>query len=181
MSLHILRTARLTLTPVSWRDMEDIARLKADGGAFAMMLGGVRNRQQAEAEMVSDITFWAKHGTGMFAIRENGQLIGITGVHERPDGRGVALRFAIYPWAAGRGLAREAAAAALRHAHAAGFSRVVAVARDSNIASRKVLGGIGMRVCEHFMRGGHEMLVFESVVLQGTGSSPEADRGTRAL
>lgn len=167
MSLHILRTARLTLTPVSWRDMEDIARLKADGGAFAMMLGGVRNRQQAEAEMVSDITFWAKYGTGMFAIRENGKLIGITGVHERPDGRGVALRFAIYPWAAGRGLAREAAAAALRHAHAAGFSRVMAVARDSNIASRKVLGGIGMRVCEHFMRGGHNMLVFESVAHKG--------------
>ncbi|MFT8718942.1 GNAT family N-acetyltransferase [Acetobacter sp.] len=163
MSLHVLRTARLALTPVSWRDMNEIAHLKADGGAFAMMLGGVRNRQQAEAEMVSDITFWAKHGTGMFAIRENGKLIGITGVHERPDGRGVALRFAIYPWASGRGLAREAAAAALRHAHAAGFKRIVAVARDTNIASRKVLGGIGMRVAETFMRSGHEMLLFESV------------------
>lgn len=164
MSLHILRTARLTLTPVSWRDMNEIAHLKADGGAFAMMLGGVRNRQQSEAEMASDITFWARHGTGMFAIRESGRLIGITGVHERPDGRGVALRFAIYPSAAGRGYAREAAAAALRHAHAAGFRRVIAVARESNIASRKVLGGIGMHVCEHFMRNGQDVLVFESIM-----------------
>ncbi|OUJ14482.1 GNAT family N-acetyltransferase [Acetobacter sp. DsW_063] len=158
-----LRTARLTLDPVSWRDMDDIARLKADGGAFAMMLGGVRNRQQAEAEMASDVACWAKHGAGMFAVRENGKLVGITGVHERPDGRGMALRFSIYPWAGGRGLAREAAAAALRQAHASGLRRVIAIARETNIASRKVLGGIGMHVVDQFDRDGHEMLVFESV------------------
>ncbi len=162
MRLNSLRTARLVLDPVSWRDMDDIARLKSDGGAFGMMLGGVRSRQQAEEEMASDISCWARHGSGIFAVRENGRLVGITGVHERPDGRGVALRFAIYPWAAGRGLAREAAAAALRQAHAAGITRVIAIARETNIASRKVLGGIGMRVCERFERDGHEMLVFES-------------------
>ncbi|MBV1837104.1 GNAT family N-acetyltransferase [Acetobacter estunensis] len=175
MNLNSIRTGRLTLSPVSWRDMNDIARLKADGAAFGMMLGGVRNRQQAEADMVSDITTWAKHGSGMFAIRENGKLIGITGIHERPDGRGMALRFAIHPSASGRGLAREAAAAALRHAHAAGIGRVIAVARDTNIASRKVLGGIGMHVCDSFMRDGHEMLVFESMA--DRRSQDSTDRG----
>lgn len=163
MSLNSLRTARLVLEPVSWRDMDDIARLKADGGAFAMMLGGVRNRQTAEKEMAEDITFWARHRTGMFAIRENGKLIGLTGVHSRPDGRGMALRISLYPWAGGRGLGREAAAAALRHAHAAGIPRVIAVARETNIASRRMLGGIGMHLTDRFLWDGNEMFIFESV------------------
>lgn len=171
MNMRSLRTARLVLEPVSWRDMNEIAHLKADGGAFGMMLGGVRNRHQAEQEMADDMAFWAKHRTGMFTIRENGRLVGVTGVHERPDGRGMALRFAIFPWAAGRGLAREAAAAALRQAHAAGFSRIIAVARDSNIASRKVLGGIGMHVTERFLRDGQDVLVFESTVAPQENSS----------
>ena len=47
-------------------------------------------------------------------------FVGITGLERRPDGRGVALRFALWPEAQGRGLAREAAGAALRFGHDAG-------------------------------------------------------------
>lgn len=160
---RVLRTGRLVLAPVTWRDMDDMASLKGDAGAFGLMLGGVRRRTEAEAEMVQDLGFWARRGAGIFTVRENGRFVGMTGLHERPDGRGLGLRFALFPWARGRGLAREAAAAALRFAHDAGEHRVVAVARETNFASRITLGGIGMTVCDRFERDGYRMLVYESV------------------
>lgn len=158
-----VRTGRLTLQPVTWRDMEDMVRLKADGGAFGQMLGGVCTRQQAEQEMADDIAFWACHKVGIFTIRENGQFVGMTGIHDRPDGRGFGLRFALYPWASGRGIAREAANAALNFTHDAGIRRVIAVAKETNLASRSILKGIGMRECETFTRNGQTMIVYESI------------------
>ena len=130
------------------------------------MLGGVRSHWQVIEELAADRIAWAVEGVGMFAIREGRAFQGITGIHERPDGRGRALRFAVWPEARGRGLAREAASAALRFAHdRAGVPRVVAVARSDNFGSRMVLGSIGMRECDAFLRDGHIMLVYESVAL----------------
>ncbi len=160
---RVIRTARLVLAPVVWGDMDEMSALKGDAGAFGLMLGGVRRRTEAEAEMAGDLSFWARRGIGIFTIREDGRFLGMTGLHERPDGRGVGLRFALFPWARGRGVAREAAAAALRFAHEAGEQRVIAVAREANFASRTTLGGIGMTVCDRFEREGYCMLVYESV------------------
>ena len=160
---RVVGTARLVLAPVGWRDLDDMVRLKGDAGAFGLMLGGVRSRVQSEAEMAEDVAFWARRGLGIFTIRVAGRFVGMTGLHERPDGRGLGLRFALFPAARGRGVAREAAAAALRFAHDAGETRVVAIARETNFASRTTLGGIGMSVCDRFDRDGYVMLVYESV------------------
>ena len=90
----------------------------------------------------------------------------LTGLMQRPDGRGIALRFAFWPEAQGRGLAREAAAAALRFGHdRAKLRRIVAVARETNFASRMVLGSIGMVECDSFTQGGYAMVLYESVRL----------------
>ena len=159
----MVRTARLLLAPVSWRDLDDMAALKSDVGAFGLMLGGVRSRVQAEAEMADDLAFWARRGVGIFTVREADRFVGMTGLHERPDGRGLGLRFALFLSARGRGIAREAAGAAVRFAHDAGEIRVIAVARETNFASRTTLGGIGMTVVERFERDGHLMLVYESL------------------
>lgn len=139
--------------------------LKADPLVYGQMLGGVRSRWQVIDELSEDRITWAADGIGMFAIRERRSFQGITGIHERPDGRGRALRFAVWPEARGRGLAREAASAALRFAHDhARLPRVVAVARSDNFGSRMVLGSIGMHVFEHFVRDGAAMLTYESKV-----------------
>lgn len=160
-----LLTGRLVLSPVAWNDLEDLQRLKADPLVYAQMLGGVRQSAQVMAELADDTSFWARHGTGMWMVRDAAtrQAYGLTGVHERPDGRGIALRFAFTPASRGRGLAREASGAALRHAHErAGLPRVIAVARENNFASRLVLGAIGMREVEAFDRDGDRVLVYES-------------------
>ena len=160
---RMVRTARLLLKPVGWPDLNDMVALKGDAGAFGLMLGGVRSRAQTTEEMADDITFWARRRVGIFTIWEAERFQGMTGLHERPDGLGLGLRFAIWSQARGRGIAREAAAAALRFAHDHGETRVVAVARESNFASRTILGGIGMNVCSGFQRNGTAMLIYESV------------------
>jgi RimJ/RimL family protein N-acetyltransferase len=160
-----LRTARLILSPVAWTDLPDLVALKADPRVFAVMLGGVRPPVRTAEELAEDIAFWAANGCGIWAVRDpvSGALQGITGFMQRPDGRGIALRFAFWPQARGRGLAREAAGAALQFGHErAGLRRIVAVARHDNIASRTVLGGIGMSECETFVQNGHPMVLYES-------------------
>jgi RimJ/RimL family protein N-acetyltransferase len=116
-------------------------------------------------DLAADIAFWGKYGIGMWSVFEHGRFEGLTGMIFRPDGRGLSLRFAFWPDGRGRGLAREAARAALHFAHdRVGLRRIVAVARESNIASCTLLGAIGMRACERFMRDGMTMVVFESVL-----------------
>ncbi len=163
---RIIQTGRLVLSPVAWGDLPDLQRLKCDPLVFGQMLGGVRQPSQVTAELAEDTAFWARHGSGMWIVRDTRtrECYGLTGVHDRPDGRGAGLRFAFTPASRGHGYAREAAAAALRHAHEQGrFERVVAVAKESNFSSRMVLGAIGMRECATFDRAGDRMLMFESL------------------
>lgn len=165
----ILRTARLVLTPVGGADLADLRAIKSDPRAFAVMLGGVRTPEQTADELAEDVVAWGANGFGMWAIREcSGGFAGIAGLETRPDGLGVALRFALWPEAQGRGLAREAAGAALRFGHEqARLARIVAVARDNNFASRTVLGGIGMSECGSFMQRGWPMVIYESIAGAG--------------
>jgi RimJ/RimL family protein N-acetyltransferase len=161
----VLRTARLVLTPVGGADLPDLQAFKADPSVFAVMLGGVRNHAQVAADLAQDVMNWGRYGFGIWAIREAGSFIGIAGLEHRPDGRGVALRFALSHEAQGRGLAREAAFAALRFGHdRAGLPRIIAVARESNFGSRMVLGGIGMRAVGTFEQRGYSMILYESFV-----------------
>jgi RimJ/RimL family protein N-acetyltransferase len=169
-----LRTARLVLAPVGGADLPDLIAIKADPRVFAVMLGGVRTPTQTQEELACDVAAWGAEGFGMWTVREAGSgvprinragagFVGITGLERRPDGRGIALRFALWPEAQGRGLAREAAGAALRFGHdEAGIARIVAVARANNFASRMVLGGIGMTACDSFVQNGWPMVLYES-------------------
>lgn len=160
-----VRTGRLLLRPVGWQDRDALVALKADPVVFAQMLGGVRNASQSDRELADEMAFWARRGVGMWTVRtaEGAPMLGLTGIHERPDGRGLGLRFAFLPTARGHGYAREAAGAALRYAHdTAGIARVVAVTKETNFDSRTVLGAIGMRPVEEFVRGGEAMLMFAS-------------------
>ncbi|MSP29026.1 MAG: N-acetyltransferase [Acetobacteraceae bacterium] len=166
-----IRTARLDLWPVGWGDLADLVAIKSDPGVFAMMLGGVRGSVRVAEELALDIVDWGVLGYGVWAVRDIDARVfrGLVALQARPDGRGVALRFAFWRDAQGRGLAREAAGAALRFGHdQAGLGRIVAVARYENTASRIVLGGVGMTEVERFTQTGHAMLLYESVRLSLT-------------
>lgn len=161
-----IQTGRLVLRPVGWADLADLVALKGDPRAYAVMLGGVRGPGQVADELAEDISAWAQRGFGIWSVRTqvDGRFIGMVGLQERADGRGVALRFALMPDEQGQGYASEAAGAALRFGHdRAGLLRIVAAAREDNFASRTVLGAVGMAPCERFERDGVTLVVFESV------------------
>ena len=160
-----LTTARLSLLPPGREHLPDLIRLKADERVFGFMLHGTRSPERTKEELEDDMEFWLVRGYGTWSVfeRATGEFLGIAGLMERPDGRGVALRFALWPECRGKGYAREAAAAALEFGHRAGLKRIIAVARDSNMASRGVLSDIGMREAGEFRHQGHRMVLFESV------------------
>ncbi len=163
------------MVPVNGADLPDLRAIKSSPTVFAIMLGGVRNHAQTAEDLARDVTNWGQHGFGVWGVRDAGRFVGLTGLEHRADGRGVALRFAFWPDAQGRGLAREAAFAALRFGHErAGLPRIIAVAREANFGSRMVLGGIGMRQAETFEQRGHTMLLYESV-----SHSEQADCASR--
>lgn len=159
-----LNTARLSLLPPGREHLPDLIRLKADERVFGFMLHGTRTPERVREELEDDIEFWLVRGYGTWSVfeRATGDFLGICGLMERPDGRGVALRFALWPECRGRGYAREAASAALEFGHRAGLIRIIGVARESNLASRGVLTDIGMTECAEFRHQGHRMIVFES-------------------
>jgi RimJ/RimL family protein N-acetyltransferase len=160
-----LQTARLTMTPVAPRDLRELTLLKAAPLAFAQMLGGVRSAQQTAEELAHDIQYWGKHGYGIWSVRARAgnAFLGLAGLMHRPDGLGVALRYAFWPEARGIGLASEAAFAAITYGHeAARLPKIVAVTREDNHASRTILGAIGMSETGGFKRDGIRLLVYKS-------------------
>jgi RimJ/RimL family protein N-acetyltransferase len=164
-AVRIVRTERLMLLPVGLENLPELVKLKADPRAFSAMLHGVRTPERTREELEDDMVFWQVRGYGTWAVHAlaDESFLGITGLMERSDGRGVALRFALWPEVRGQGYAREAAEAALAFGHRAGLARVIAVARETNIQSRAVLTDIGMRECGEYPYQGHRMLVFESL------------------
>ncbi|MBP0463765.1 GNAT family N-acetyltransferase [Roseomonas sp. PWR1] len=163
-SPRLLTTERLMLIPPGRENLADLIRLKGDERVFGWMLHGVRSAERAREELEDDIDFWEVRGYGTWCVfeRASGDFLGICGFMERPDGRGVALRYALWPECRGKGYAREAARAALGFGHRAGLARIIAVAREENEASRAVLTDIGMAPAGEFRHQGHRMLMFES-------------------
>ena len=161
----MLRTARLILTPIGGSDFADLRAIKADPSVFAVMRGGVRDAAQTAEDLANDVVAWGRHGFGIWAVREAGRFMGITGLAapaRTVAAVGVTLRV-VASRLQGRGLAREAAFAALRFGHTrAGLVRIVGVARESNFGSRIVLGAIGMREAETFDQFGYTMILCES-------------------
>jgi len=168
-SPRIVTTARLSLLPPAPEQLADLIRLKADERVFGWMLHGTRTPERTREELEDDMDFWQVRGYGTWSVfeRATGAFLGICGLMERPDGRGVALRYALWPECRGRGYAREAARAALEFGRRAGLRRIIAIAREENAASRAVLADIGMRECGEYVYQGHRMLVFESLASPG--------------
>ena len=160
-----ITTARLSLLPPAPEQLPDLIRLKADERVFGFMLHGTRSPERTREELEDDIDFWAVRGYGTWSVfeRGSGDFLGICGLMERPDGRGVALRYALWPECRGKGYAREAARAALDFGHASGLTRIIAVARATNEASRAVMEDIGMTRYGDFTHKGHAMIIYESL------------------
>ena len=116
------------------------------------------------AMLGADVAHWSQHDFGPWVLleRESGVLIGRGGLRlTKVDGADLVE----LPWAVrsdhwGRGLATEAAAAALDWARDVGLDEVVALIIPENQASQRVAERIGLQPSGTTMHAGLEHLVY---------------------
>jgi RimJ/RimL family protein N-acetyltransferase len=146
----ILETERLRMRWWKQEDREPFARMNADARVMEFFPKTLtREESDATADWIE--SSFAKHGFGLYALelRETGEFIGFTGLavpaFDAPFMPCVEVgwRVAFDHW--GRGLATEAARAALRHGfEELGLTEIVAFTVPANERSRMVMEKIGM-------------------------------------
>jgi RimJ/RimL family protein N-acetyltransferase len=116
------------------------------------------------ARLAADEGHWAEHGFGPWSLleRDGEELVGRGGLQwTQVDGiLEVELPWTIASEHWNRGLATEAARAALAWAGELGLAEVVALITPDNVPSRRVAEKIGMREAGRAEHGGLPHLVF---------------------
>ena len=141
----MIRTERLLLRP--WRDddLEPYAALNADP-AVMEHFPALLTRAESDASAARIRSDFAEHGYGLWAVEVGGEFAGFTGLSwSEVTGRReleVGWRFAQPYW--GRGLATEAATAALAHGLTVA-PRVVSFTALTNERSWRLMERIGLR------------------------------------
>jgi RimJ/RimL family protein N-acetyltransferase len=146
-----------------------------DGYAAVLLDPQVESRLRAESDppfdettvrrwLAADEAHWEEHSFGPWALieAETGAMVGRGGLRwtEVEERAVVELPWAIASAHWNRGLATEAAAAALGWAGSLALDRVVALVVPGNVASRRVAEKIGMRVEGRAMHAGLRHLVY---------------------
>lgn len=164
-------TERLVLRPYEADDLHQLhAALYSDEDAMAL-LGGARDIAGTRAALERSIHQQEVGGFSFWPVieRESGVLVGEAGLFPlAAGGPDIALGYAFGAPYWGRGYATEASRAVLAEAFGPlGLKRVVAITREANRGSRRVLGKLGFRMegCRHVW--GAEQLYF---VLERDGS-----------
>lgn len=149
MPLPIL-TERLVLRAY---DLDDLAQLHAvlysDDDAMRL-LGGPRDLAGTRAALERSMNQHERAGYSFWPVieRESGLLVGEAGLFPlAPDGPDIALGYAFGAAFWGKGYATEAARAVLTEAFGPlALDRVVAITREANLGSRRVLEKLGFRM-----------------------------------
>jgi ribosomal-protein-alanine N-acetyltransferase len=145
----ICETERLVLRRLTLADLDALAAIMADPEVTRFFPGGPRTREQTRARLDDFLRDYDRVGFSKWAIvlRSSGELIGrcgpaiqpIDGAHEVEIGYDLAR----HHW--GRGLATEAARAAVEHCFAVlGMTRVISIIDPNNAPSVRVAQRLGM-------------------------------------
>jgi RimJ/RimL family protein N-acetyltransferase len=151
-----LETERLILRRLTPEDADDLAELNSDPEVMRY-LGGVKPREQtldevlprllADYERSDDVGFWAAiekatgEWLGWFHLRPE---------HEPPHEMEVGYRLKRSAW--GKGYGTEGTRALIAKSFdELGVERVVAVADEPNVASRRVMEKSGMHLTRRFL------------------------------
>lgn len=146
-----LQTERLVLRRFAGHDWEALARLYADDIVMRHMLPGRGLTRPAAGERAkSNIhnfnDHWDRRGYGVWAVedRASGRLLGQCGLRWIPEAEQTEVLYLLTKTVWGRGLATEAAQAALAYAFgSAGLDNLIALTAPENKASQRVLDKLG--------------------------------------
>jgi RimJ/RimL family protein N-acetyltransferase len=147
----VIETERLTLRRLTDADRDTVARWNADP-EYARHLAGVLTREQSDEQYARWARHWDEHGFGVLGVewKETGELVGRVGPQFHrywPQDPEVGWAFDPAWW--GRGLATEAGAAAVAWGFGElGYTRLVSITTEANIASRNVMAKLGFGLHE---------------------------------
>ncbi len=162
MGTTTITTERLVLRRWREEDVVPFAAINSDPAVMRWIAdGSVRDEELTRANIAAWERHWREEGFGLFAVelRDTGELAGFTGLavpHFMPEvmpAVEVGWRLGQAFW--GRGLATEAARAALRFGfHERGLAEVVSIIQVGNHASERVVHKLGMRLRRELTPGG---------------------------
>lgn len=142
-----LETARLILRPFVPGDLEALAALYADAEVMAYRGAGTRTYDESAATLAAIAAHYAEHGYGVLAVRDHttGAFLGEAGLRRMPEIGETEVRYVLAREAWGKGLAAEAARAAIADGFGRiGLRRIVGFAWPGHMASRRVLEKAGL-------------------------------------
>jgi [ribosomal protein S5]-alanine N-acetyltransferase len=146
--MTVVRTERLLLRRFEDADLEPwAARIYSDPKVMRYLPAGPPPRERARASYAAVTDHWDRLGYGMWAAVEaaTGEFIGYCGLRHLPDVGEVEVAYGLARDRWGRGLATEAATAAVADGfERVGLHRIVAYAVPANTASRRVIEKLGM-------------------------------------
>ena len=160
---HQLVTQRLDLRPITMADTDRLAIFHADPRVMSLLQHGVLTRAQSDALVADYEAEWPALGFGSWTATEraSGQLVGLGGLRVHNGGLGVAMRVAFTPDAQGKGYGPEFGRAALAFGFdVVGLDRVIAITRDSNVASQRSLEKFGMVREREYKADGKTLLLY---------------------
>jgi RimJ/RimL family protein N-acetyltransferase len=143
-----IETARLLLREYRREDFDAYAMHHTDPVATAYT-GGVLDRRGSWRHFLANAGSWVVHGLGWWAVEVQAthEFAGIVGVFLRDGWPDLEAGWAIFARFQGRGIATEAATAAIAHAFAVKTApRVTALIDPANVPSRSVALHLGMHV-----------------------------------
>ncbi len=114
------------------------------GSARAHFIGGPYSQEDTWRLFAADAGHWRLKGFGWWTVTENGTPVGTVGIHHPPHQADPEIGWTLYDGATGRGLAREAAEAALGWAVAQlSLARLVSYIHTGNAASIRLAEALG--------------------------------------
>lgn len=158
--MTILRTQRLTLTPVSDTDFNDLTQMWSEEGVTRYISGQPMCAEDVWLRLLRDIGHWQILGYGNWVLRDHeGTLVGSVGLFDyrrdlTPPFTAPEVGWAMTSPFHGKGLGREAVTAVLDYADTVlGFERTVCMISDPNTPSIKLAETVGFR---HYGQGLHK-------------------------
>ena len=151
MRLPVLTTARLTLTPVTLTDYDDLVALWQDADFTRHITGRSLSKEEVWFRLLRDVGHWSALGHGNWAMRltETGTYVGSVGVLDyhrdvTPPMDAPELGWGIGGAFHGQGLAGEGLTAALEWADTVlKAPRTVCMIGPANLASLRLAGRVG--------------------------------------